>query len=186
MLRCHPSFPSLPKQTTTTQHATYKGVEFDVPADSQIHFDIVAPQYDERIWGPDASMFRPSRWLMPEGYEAPPKTINHCRDQPNMLCPPRGTFLAFSEGHRNCLGKKFALVAICTLFATLLRTHSVELKPLGDEKDESQANWQKTKDEASRRIEEKDFLVSIRLKNEMMVRLVKRGTESFPRRTAKR
>lgn len=159
-------------------------MDFEIPAGAEILYDIVAPQYDERLWGADAPVFRPSRWLMPEGYEAPPKSINHCRDQPNMLCPPRGAFLAFSEGHRNCLGKKFALVGICTLFATLLRTHSIELKPLGDGMDESKENWLKTRAEAAKRVEEKDFLVSMRMKRNTEIRFVKRGTERFPFRTA--
>lgn len=185
VLRCHPTFVALPKTTITTQQATYKGHSFDIPANTEVLYDIVGAQYDERIWGPDASTFRPSRWLMPEGYEAPPKTINHCRDQPNMLCPARGAFLAFSEGPRNCVGKKFAEVGVCTLLATLLRTHSIELVPLGDGLDESEQNWIRTRDEAAKKVQEKEFTVSLKIKNDVIVRFVKRGSEAFPRRTSK-
>lgn len=122
---------------------------------------------------------------MPSGYEAPSKSVNHCRDQRDILCPPRGAFVAFSEGHRNCLGKKFAQVGFCTLFATLLRTHSVELMPLGNEADESGANWERTKVEAARRVEEKTLLISMRIKKDVMVRFVRRGAEKFPPRATK-
>jgi cytochrome P450 len=146
---------------------------------------MVAPHYDPSLWGPDAAAFRPSRWLMPAGYEAPPKCVNHCRDQRDMLCPPRGAFVAFSEGYRNCLGKKFAQVGFCTLFAALLRTHSVELVPQGDAADESEANWAATRQLAARRLEDKTLVVSMRIKRDVMVRFVRRGSESFPPRAAK-
>jgi Cytochrome P450 len=102
-----------------------------------------------------------------------------------MLCPPRGSFVAFSEGYRNCLGKKFAQVGFCTLLAAMLRTHSVELVPLGDEADESDANWSKTKEQAAHRVEEKRMVVSMRIKKDVMVRFVRRGSESFPPRPSK-
>jgi cytochrome P450 len=121
---------------------------------------------------------------MTSGYKAPPKSVNHCRDQPNILCPPRGSFVAFSEGFRNCLGKKFAQVGFCTLFAAFLRTHSVELVPLGDETDESKENWAKTREQAEHRVEEKTMVVSLRIKKDVMVRFVRRGSERFPPRDA--
>jgi cytochrome P450 len=183
--RTHPSFPALPKLATSTQHISYRGQDVEIPAGSVILYDMVAPHYDPRVWGPDAADFRPSRWLMPSGYEAPPKCINHCRDQRDMLCPPRGAFVAFSEGHRNCLGKKFAQVAFCTLLATLLRTHSVELVPLGNEADESEANWRRTKEQAARRLQEKTMVISLRVKRDVMVKFVQRGSEKFPRRATK-
>jgi len=183
--RTHPSFPALPKVATMDQQITYRGHDIEIPAGTIILYDMVAPHYDPRLWGPDASAFRPSRWLMPSGYEAPPKSINHCRDQRDMLCPPRGAFVAFSEGYRNCLGKKFAQVGFCTLFATLLRTHSVELVPHGDGADESEANWERTKGEAARRIENKTLVISMRINKDVMVRLVRRGAERFPPRAAK-
>jgi cytochrome P450 len=170
---------------TSAQHVTYRGHNIEIPGGTVILYDMVAPHYDPSVWGLDAATFRPSRWLMPSGYEGPPKSVNHCRDQPNMLCPPRGSFVAFSEGYRNCLGKKFAQVAFCTLLAAMLRTHSVELVPQGDEGDESEANWAKMKNQAAHRVEEKTMVVSLRIKKDVMVRFVRRGSESFPPRPAK-
>lgn len=116
---------------------------------------------------------------MTSGYEAPPKSVNHCRDQHDMLCPPRGAFVAFSEGYRNCLGKKFAQIGFCTLLAALLRTHSVELVPHGDG-----ANWESMKEEAARRVENKTLVISMRIKKDVMLRFVRRGAEKFPPRAA--
>jgi hypothetical protein len=56
---------------------------------------------------------------------------------------------------------------------------------LGDEADKSEANWAKTKEQAAQRVEEKTMMVSMRMKKDVMVRFVKRGSESFPPRTAK-
>jgi cytochrome P450 len=183
--RTHPSFPALPKLAVTPQHITYRGHNIDIPAGTVILYDMVAPHYDPGLWGSDATSFRPSRWLMPPGYKAPAKSVNHCRDQPDMVCPPRGAFVAFSEGYRNCLGKKFAQVGFCTLFAALLRTHSVELVPLGDEADESEANWTSTREQAAQRLEDKTMVISMRIKKDVMVRFVRRGKERFPPRAAK-
>jgi cytochrome P450 len=169
----------------STQYITYRGHGIEIPGDTVILYDMVAPHYDPNVWGLDAATFRPSRWLMPPGYKAPPKSVNHCRDQPNILCPPRGSFIAFSEGYRNCLGKKFAQVGFCTVLAAMLRTHSVEMVPLGMEADESKENWTKTREQAAHRLEEKTMVVSMRIKRDVMVRFVSRGSESFPPRAAK-
>lgn len=181
----HPSFSVLPKLAPAAQTITYRGDSIDIPAGSIILYDMVAPHYDPRIWGADADAFKPSRWLMSPGYKAPPKSINHCRDQADMFCPPRGAFVAFSDGFRNCLGKKFAQVAFCTLLATLLRKYSVELVPAGDENNKSDANWTRSKEIAARTLEEKTMLVSLRTKKDVMVRFVERGSETFPPRASK-
>ncbi|KAI1799847.1 cytochrome P450 [Daldinia bambusicola] len=48
-------------------------------------------------------------------------------DSANFLKPRAGTFIPFSEGSRGCFGRRFAMVEVCAVVATLFKTHSVEL-----------------------------------------------------------
>jgi cytochrome P450 len=45
-----------------------------------------------------------------------------------LLIPAKGSFLAFSEGARACLGKRVATVEFVAVISTLLRRHRVELE----------------------------------------------------------
>ncbi|KAG6891095.1 hypothetical protein C0995_014185 [Termitomyces sp. Mi166 len=75
-----------------------------IPKGTTIAIPLNVIQTDETIWGPDAALFRPQRWI-----ERKKAGIRDGRD-----------FLAFSEGPRACIGKAFALVEIKVLVATLL------------------------------------------------------------------
>ncbi|KAI1465650.1 cytochrome P450 [Daldinia caldariorum] len=67
--------------------------------------------------------FDPSRWLDPGSTDETGAQANSA----NFLKPRAGTFIPFSEGSRGCLGRRFALVEVCAVVATLFKTHSVEL-----------------------------------------------------------
>lgn len=60
------------------------------------------------IWGPDADEFRPERFL-PENES---KRHSH-------------SFLPFSQGARDCLGKYYAMLALRTVLAKFLRNYKV-------------------------------------------------------------
>lgn len=62
-------------------------------------------QRDEAYWGPDAGLFRPSRWAEMEG-----------------KCPIGSRmFFPFGRGERHCLGQHFALFCGTVLLGELLR-----------------------------------------------------------------
>ena len=126
-LRLFPPVVSTPKSAQTEQTTNYRGQSVAVPAGSMVTPDIVSLQRNPLYWGPDSQEFRISRWLMPPSYVAPPNTTNESTAHPNLLCPIKCSFLAFSGRFRACLGKKFAQVEFCTLIAILLKDHSVEL-----------------------------------------------------------
>ena len=60
---------------------------------------IAAIQLSEDVWGPDAKMFKPERWLTDDKSDAA---------RARELAGHRA-LLAFFDGPRKCLGKAFAL-----------------------------------------------------------------------------
>ncbi|CAG4964125.1 unnamed protein product [Parnassius apollo] len=60
------------------------------------------------VWGEDANDFKPERWLNPETL---PKNSN--------------SFLAFSLGRRNCIGKAYAMMWLKTIISHFLRKYLV-------------------------------------------------------------
>jgi hypothetical protein len=113
---------------------------------------------------------------MPGDYVAPPNTTNESSAHANLLCPVKSSFLAFSTGFRGCLGKKFAQVEFCTLIATLLKDHSVELVQ------ENGMSWEGTKDQAMKDLDNRATGIAMRMRKKVKVRFVAKGTESFPPR----
>ncbi|CZR53265.1 uncharacterized protein PAC_03143 [Phialocephala subalpina] len=174
-LRAYPPLNLLPKHATDAQTFTYRGQTVYVPPNTDISIAIVSTQHNPLYWGPDPWEFRPSRWLMPPGYLPPPNTSNEAPAQDNILCPPKGAFLAFSAGFRACLGKKFAQVEFCTLIAVLLKEYSVELVREG--KDEK---WEEARDKAMAKMFDRTSSIAVRMNEKVRVRFVRRGSERFP------
>ncbi|CCM04915.1 uncharacterized protein FIBRA_07112 [Fibroporia radiculosa] len=80
--------------TSRTQIAVKPGQIVLVPVRDGINVDA-------RIWGPDAAIFRPERWLEPGGL---PETVK------DIHAP--GHFLTFGDGAKTCLGRHFAVAEI--------------------------------------------------------------------------
>ncbi|KAJ6519371.1 cytochrome P450 [Mycena sanguinolenta] len=74
-----------------------------IPKGTVLFLPVNVLQMDPDIWGDDAHLFRPERWLDPS-------------DKHNLF--------AFSEGPRSCIGKKFALAEIKAVTATLVQQFS--------------------------------------------------------------
>lgn len=113
---------------------------------------------------------------MPSSYIAPPESNNESPAHANILCPPKGAFIAFASGFRGCLGRKFAQVEFCTLISILLRDHSIELVQEGGE------SWEEAKRKAMRGLDNRMTELAMRMNGKVKVRFVKRGLESFPKR----
>lgn len=87
-----------------------------IPSYAALHAD---PKY----WGDDALEWRPARWIRasqpgPGGEE-----------EEEIIDPKRGTFLGWSEGARDCPGKKFSQVEFVATMAALFRDWRVEPAP---------------------------------------------------------
>lgn len=85
----------------------------------------MALQTHPRYWGRDSLTWRPSRWIVNSSHST-------CADlgtrlgQETLLTPDKGTFIAWSEGVRNCPGKKFAQVEFVATMAALFRNHRAD------------------------------------------------------------
>ncbi|KAG8159133.1 hypothetical protein KVR01_010794 [Diaporthe batatas] len=84
-----------------------------VPSHASVHSD---PRY----WGSDSLVWRPSRWIKPGA--AGPGDI----DGEEFISPVRGTFLPWSDGIRDCPGKKFSQVEAVATLAALFRDWRVD------------------------------------------------------------
>mmetsp|Transcript_46245 Transcript_46245/g.91659 ORF Transcript_46245/g.91659 Transcript_46245/m.91659 type:complete len:561 (+) Transcript_46245:120-1802(+) len=80
-----------------------------VPKDTVVWYNIYSMGRDTSIWGADAELFRPERWLemstLPDNYHYP----------------------VFNGGPRECLGKRLAMVEMKTCLAMLLSNVSLKL-----------------------------------------------------------
>ncbi|CAJ1355466.1 unnamed protein product, partial [Effrenium voratum] len=83
-------FPSVPMGTKICLEDDHFPDGTFVPADTVVVFGSYAMARDEALWGPDASHFRPERWL---NRKAPPSSYE---------------FAVFNAGPRECLGKRLA------------------------------------------------------------------------------
>jgi cytochrome P450 len=114
--------------------------------------------------------FDPWRWL--EGTSGETTQTGST----NFLKPRAGTFIPFSDGSRGCLGKRFALVEVCAMVATLFKTHSVELvtEPEHGVKGEEEA-WLEARRRAALALSEgTKFDTSLRVARTVPIRFVPR------------
>lgn len=83
-----------------------------------------------RYWGQDSLTWRPSRWIQSraDNVSEHPDVRTQLLNE-HLFIPPRGSFIAWSDGARNCPGKKFAQVEFVAVMAALFRDHRAEPVP---------------------------------------------------------
>lgn len=129
----------------------------------------------------DLEEFRPERWLLPQD-----------GNEPAILYKPeKGAYLPFSEGHRSCIGRRFAQVEILAFLAFIFSQYSVELSVQEWHSDEEVARmnsleksrlWVQAREKTEAQI--RHDMISI-ITNQLRhgffgLRLVKRGYETWP------
>ncbi|KAK8059097.1 hypothetical protein PG996_009027 [Apiospora saccharicola] len=104
------------------QQLTLSGAKtITIPPKTTVLVAYSAVHTHPEFWGPDSLEWRPSRWILEE-----------------LITPRRGTFVGWSEGERNCPGKRFSQVEFVATMATLFRDHRVDpTKRPGESADES-------------------------------------------------
>ncbi|KAM7201214.1 Cytochrome P450 [Naviculisporaceae sp. PSN 640] len=123
ILRLLPAQPHLSRSLPTSGHS----VNVHLPSGEshlfvgpvQVYINIVAMQYRESIWGPDAHDFRPSRWI------ADDEKKNNLGEE-NLFIPEKGSYLPFSGGPRICPGMKMAQVEFVSVMVGVFSKVSVE------------------------------------------------------------
>ncbi|KAK0665465.1 putative cytochrome P450 E-class, group I [Cercophora samala] len=83
-----------------------------IPSYSSLHTD-------PRWWGEDSLTWRPSRWIKKTGPNG----------EKELITPRKGTFLGWSEGTRDCPGRKFSKVEFVATIATLFKDWRVDPVP---------------------------------------------------------
>ncbi|EJD40936.1 cytochrome P450 [Auricularia subglabra TFB-10046 SS5] len=107
-LRLYPTVAGVPKWSADASVALHwDGRKCVVPPKTPIVFNTIALHRSPALWGEDVSQFRPQRWMEKQ--------------------PRKGQFMAFSEGARACLGKKFAQVEFVAVITALFARYRVEI-----------------------------------------------------------
>jgi cytochrome P450 len=79
-------------------------------------------QTDPKYWGEDSLEWRPSRFIASSSSsQATSSTTADRIDAEEFITPARGTFLAWSGGARDCVGRKFSQVESVATIASLFR-----------------------------------------------------------------
>ncbi|CAE7174329.1 hypothetical protein PTNB73_02647 [Pyrenophora teres f. teres] len=110
-LRLFPSVTVIPKCTgSTPSTVNLNGQERVIPAGVNVYVNMPSIQVHPAIWGDDAVLWRPSRWIEP--------SYDTSRGE-QLKPPPPGAFIAWSEGKRVCPGKRFSQVGFVAALAAL-------------------------------------------------------------------
>ena len=119
-LRLYNPLPGTPKYTgTQPQSLTVNDRTYLLPADTLVVPNLQASHTHPRTWGSDSLTWRPQRWIEGSGgFQA--ETI---------MQPPKGTYFPWSDGARNCPGKRFAQVEFVAVMSSLFRDHCAEPVP---------------------------------------------------------
>jgi len=215
-LRLIPPVVGIPKSTTpgNPQPLTVNGKKCTVPENTYIALMCPSAHRNPNQWptGPhadpnnpthpysnldnDLEEFKPERWLLdptttiPEPTnpsEPPDLAVSTAPDtSPALYKPPKGAYIPFSEGHRSCLGRRFAQIELLAFLAILFSQYSVELAVdewASDEKVERMGEvgrrevWGKAKKKVERMlVEDMGSVITLQLRKGFVgLRFVRRG-----------
>ncbi|KAI6127348.1 cytochrome P450 [Pisolithus croceorrhizus] len=133
ILRLHPSVPELLREAAEddviplSELVQTKSGEFVdsivVERGTIFTLPVSCINRSEAIWGPDAKVFRPERWLEPDGITKKAQEVKGHRH-----------LLSFGDGPRTCIGKTFALAVIKTELSMAIKNFVLEMKDGPDTK----------------------------------------------------
>ncbi|KAI4865035.1 cytochrome P450 [Hypoxylon rubiginosum] len=110
VLRCYPFSPIIVK--TAQRNTMLNGAR--VPKGTVVIYSAETTNHDKNLWGPDAHVFNPNRWLGPGMAKTGGATSNYA-------------MLSFGAGPRNCIGQDFARATLHCLVAAMVATFEIEL-----------------------------------------------------------
>ncbi|OQD68318.1 hypothetical protein PENPOL_c003G02954 [Penicillium polonicum] len=118
-MRCHPAVAMLleryvPKGGLDLPNGLY------VPAGCVVGVNPYVVARNKSVWGEDADVFRPERWLRNEKLETEEEFEKRLRLMNN-------TDLAFGGGSRICIGKHLGLLEVYKVLATLVSRYNIDL-----------------------------------------------------------
>lgn len=117
-LRLFPPVPIAKSTGMTDSALMVRGRRYVIPANTLLIPNHVAVHTHPKIWGEGSLVFDPQRWITQvDGDES--------IDSEVVVTPRKGSFVPWSEGVRNCPGKKFSQVEFVACLATMLRDYHV-------------------------------------------------------------
>ncbi|KAL6230042.1 hypothetical protein BDW75DRAFT_249078 [Aspergillus navahoensis] len=142
-LRLYPAAVNATKETSESgADITYNGQTHRLPPKVRVNVGISAIHHVEEYWGPDAGTFNPRRWdkRNPDSFLARNEGMDGLSgpglESPSIHKPVRGAYVAFSDGERACVGRKFAQVEFVAVLTVLFREYRVSLCKVDTESDE--------------------------------------------------
>ncbi|TGO50596.1 hypothetical protein BCON_0180g00220 [Botryotinia convoluta] len=171
--------PFIPKTTgPVAQALTLHERTFTVPANTLILINTSATHRNPKYWPSSSSVPSPDKTK--QRTENPLHPVEIWKPWENWLDeasrklkrPDPGTYISFSSGARECIGKRFAQVEISAILARLLKTHSVELATDGVD------NWQNARAQAITQLYDGvGFKMALELTKSVNVLLVPRSAK---------
>ncbi|KAL4769553.1 cytochrome P450 [Aspergillus nidulans var. acristatus] len=114
VLRFHPSVPFTFR--TTTRDTTLAGTLLPKGTNLTISPEVI--NHDPELWGPDAHIFNPDRWLGPGRANTGGASSNYA-------------LMTFLHGPRSCIGQGFAKAELACLVAAMVGRFEMELADPG-------------------------------------------------------
>jgi cytochrome P450 len=114
VLRFHPSVPITFR--TTTRDTTLAGTLLPKGTNLTISPEVI--NHDPELWGPDAHIFNPDRWLGPGRANTGGASSNYA-------------LMTFLHGPRSCIGQGFAKAELACLVAAMVGRFEMELADPG-------------------------------------------------------
>ncbi|KAK4180235.1 putative cytochrome P450 E-class, group I [Triangularia setosa] len=108
---------------SVTQTMQFGDKTIVIPPNTMVIPSYSSLQTDPRWWGKDSLTWRPTRWIEKSGPNG----------EEELITPRRGTFISWSEGTRDCPGRKFSKVEFVATMATLFRDWRVDPIPQNGE-----------------------------------------------------
>lgn len=81
-------------------------------------------QRDEALWGPDAHLFNPTRWLDDSDSDSTPSSSSSPNSYVRAL--PPGAYRPFERGPRNCIGQTLATLEAVVVLSCVARGFAFE------------------------------------------------------------
>ncbi|KAA8900014.1 cytochrome P450 [Sphaerosporella brunnea] len=132
-LRIYALIPYIPKSCTYPTTLTVGGKAHPLPP-MDISLSTASLHLSPLYWGPTASSFDPTRWdaSNTSSFLAKNRGAQGLQvaglEFPNIHRPERGAFVAFSDGARGCIGRKFGQVLFVATITMVLRGWEVGIK----------------------------------------------------------
>lgn len=101
------------------QPLTVGGKTLVLPPGTMIVPSYASLQTDPKYWGDDSLEWRPSRFI--KSPDPATTTLAASLDEEEFMTSDRGTYLAWSGGARDCVGRKFSQVEFVAVVASLFR-----------------------------------------------------------------